>query len=118
MEEQKRKAWLAQVGRRVWSCRTDLGLSREKLAERLDISPQYISDIELGKKCMCMAIFVELSQVLEVGMEYLAYGSLPENPAVDRLERHLRQTTPLNRELAAQMLLLALQAAQAMDEEE
>ena len=42
----------------------------------------------------------------------------PEDPAVDRLERHLRQTSPLDRELAAHMLLLALEAAEAMGPEE
>ena len=100
MEEQRKKEWLAQVG------------------ERLDISPQYVSDIEQGKKCMSMAIFVELSQVLEVSLEYLAHGALPKDPAVERLERHLSQTTPLDRELAARMLLLALKAAEALGPEE
>ena len=118
MEEQRKKEWLAQVGERVWKCRTGLGLSWEKLAERLDISPQYVSDIEQGKKCMSMAIFVELSQVLEVSLEYLAHGALPKDPAVERLERHLSQTTPLDRELAARMLLLALKAAEALGPEE
>lgn len=118
MEEQRKKEWLAQVGERVWKCRTGLGLSREKLAERLDISPQYVSDIEQGKKCMSMAIFVELSQVLEVSLEYLAHGALPKDPAVERLERHLSQTAPLDRELAARMLLLALKAAEALGPEE
>ena len=118
MEEQRKKEWLAQVGERVWKCRTGLGLSREKLAERLDISPQYVSDIEQGKKCRSMAIFVELSQVLEVSLEYLAHGALPKDPAVERLERHLSQTTPLDRELAARMLLLALKAAEALGPEE
>ena len=118
MEEQRKKEWPAQLGERVWKCRTGLGLSREKLAERLDISPQYVSDIEQGKKCMSMAIFVELSQVLEVSLEYLAHGALPKDPAVERLERHLSQTTPLDRELAARMLLLALKAAEALGPEE
>ena len=56
--------------------------------------------------------------MLGVGLEYLAHGTPPEDPAVDRLERHLRQTTPLDRELAARMLLLALQAAEALGPEE
>ena len=118
MEEQRKKEWLRQVGQRVWNCRAGLDLSREKLAERLDITPQYVNDIEQGKKCMSMAIFVELSQVLGVSMDFLAHGALPEDPAVDRLERHLRQTTPLDRELAARMLLLALKAAEALGPED
>lgn len=117
MEKQKKRLWLAEVGRRVWDCRVALGMSREKLAERLGITSQYVSDIEQGKKCMSMAIFVELSQILEVGLDYLAHGVLPEEPAVERLNRRLRQTTPLDRELAARMLLLALEAAQSLGPE-
>ena len=118
MEEQKKKQWLVQVGTRVWNCRTQRGLSREKLAERLDITPQYVSDIEQGKKCMSMSIFVEMSQVLEVSMEFLAYGTLSPAPEVERLEQCLRRLTPLDRELAAHMLRLSLEAAEAMGPEE
>lgn len=118
MEDQKKKQWLVQVGTRVWNCRTQRGLSREKLAERLDITPQYVSDIEQGKKCMSMSIFVEMSQVLEVSMEFLAYGELSPAPEVERLEQHLRQCTPMDRELATHMLRLALEAAESMGPEE
>ena len=118
MEKQEKKRWLGEVGTRVWNCRAQLDMSREQLAGRLGITAQYVSDIEQGKKCMSMAIFVELSQVLGVSLEYLAHGTLPEDPAVDRLTRHLRQTTPLNRELATHMLQLALEAAKAMGPEQ
>ena len=118
VEKEEKKRWLAQVGTRVWNGRADLGMSREQLAERLGITSQYVSDIEQGKKCMSMAIFVELSQVLGVGLDYLAYGALPEDPAVDRLTRHLRQTAPADRSLAARMLRLALEAAEAMEAEQ
>lgn len=118
MEKQEKKIWLAQVGRRVWDCRVQLGMSRESLAERLGITSQYVSDIEQGRKCMSMSIFVEMSQALGVGLDFLAHGALPEDPAVERLERRLRETTPLDRELAARMLLLALEAAQALGPED
>lgn len=119
MEEQRKKEWLAQVGERVWKCRTGLGLSREKLAERLDISPQYVSDIEQGKKCMSMAIFVELSQVLEVSLEYLAHGALPKDPAGRAAGTPPEPGYALGQgALAARMLLLALKAAEALGPEE
>ena len=95
MEELEKKQWLVQVGTRVWNCRTQRGLSREKLAERLDITPQYVSDIEQGKKCMSMSIFVEMSQVLEVSMEFLAYGTLSPTPEVERLKQHKRDSLAL-----------------------
>ena len=105
------------LGDRIRARREELALSRPQLAERLGITAQYVSDIEQGKKCMSMSIFVEMSQVLGVGLDYLAHGVPPEDPAVDRLERHLSQVSPPDRELAARMLQLALEAAQAMGPE-
>ena len=93
-------------------------MTQQSLADKSGVGIHFIRDIEQGKKCMSMAIFVELSQVLGVSLEYLAHGTLPEDPAVDRLTRHLRQTTPLNRELATHMLQLALEAAEAMGPEQ
>ena len=39
-----------EMGKRVRSRRESLGLSREKLSEYLDVSPQFIADIEYGNK--------------------------------------------------------------------
>ena len=118
MEEQRKKEWLAQVGERVWKCRTGLGLSREKLAERLDISPQYVSDIEQGKKCMSMAIFVELGEVFHTGLDELAHGAQKEEPVLEHLLCHLRQLSPVQRDMAVHMLHLAFRAAQELGPEE
>ena len=45
MDEQEKQALCEEVGRRVWRCRKEAGLTREALAERLGSSSQYIGDI-------------------------------------------------------------------------
>ena len=40
------------VGRRIRTMREARGMSREALAEIVDISPQFIADIEYGNKGM------------------------------------------------------------------
>ena len=118
MEDKAKKRLQVNVGLRVWQCREQMGMSREQLAERLGISPQYVSDIERGKKCMSMAIFVELGRVFRLDLEYLAYGKLPEDPGLDRLNRYLREMAPVDRESLSRLLLLASRAMAELAPEE
>ena len=68
MEDKEKKLALQKaVGERVYHSRKLARMSKEELAERLGISSQYVNDIEQGKKCMSMAIFVELGEVFHTG---------------------------------------------------
>ena len=63
-----------EMGKRVRSRRESLGLSREKLSEYLDVSPQFIADIEYGNKGISIKRFYLLCQVLDVTADYLLAG--------------------------------------------
>lgn len=67
------------VGQRVRSVREAQKLSREKLAERADISAQFLADIEGGKKGMTVATLYRLCLALGASADYLVFG-LPEQP--------------------------------------
>ena len=54
-------------GRRLREIRKQRGLTQEALAESADLSGNYISDLELGRKVPSLTILVRLSQALEVG---------------------------------------------------
>lgn len=88
-------------------------MSKEELAERLGISSQYVNDIEQGKKCMSMAIFVELGEVFHTGLDELAHGAQKEEPVLEHLLCHLRQLSPVQRDMAVHMLHLAFRAARS-----
>ena len=68
-----------QMGKRVRSRRESLGLSREKLSEYLDVSPQFIADIEYGNKGISIKRFYLLCQVLDVTADYLLAGNVYSN---------------------------------------
>jgi transcriptional regulator with XRE-family HTH domain len=53
-------------GRRLRELRKERGLTQEELAESADLSGNYISDLELGRKVPSLTILVRLSQALEV----------------------------------------------------
>lgn len=68
-----------EMGKRVRSRRESLGLSREKLSEYLDVSPQFIVDIEYGNKGISIKRFYLLCQVLDVTADYLLAGNVYSN---------------------------------------
>lgn len=114
MEDKEKKLALQKaVGERVYHSRKLARMSKEELAERLGISSQYVNDIEQGKKCMSMAIFVELGEVFHTGLDELAHGAQKEEPVLEHLLCHLRQLSPVQRDMAVHMLHLAFRAAQS-----
>ena len=69
-------------------------------------------------KCMSMAIFVELGEVFHTGLDELAHGAQKEEPVLEHLLCHLRQLSPVQRDMAVHMLHLAFRAAQELGPEE
>ena len=79
MTEKLRSLDQKEMGRRIRNRRESIGLSREKLAERLDVSAQFIADIEYGNKGVSIKKLYLLCQILDVTADYvLAGGILPE----------------------------------------
>lgn len=79
MAEKLRYLDQREMGRRIRSRREYIGLSREKLAEKLDVSAQFIADIEYGNKGISIKKLYLLCQILDVTADYvLAGGMLPE----------------------------------------
>lgn len=59
------------MGDRIKEIRKQRGLTQEQLAEALDISVEYVSQIERGMKIPSMQIFIKLVEVLDVSADYL-----------------------------------------------
>ncbi|HEX8410721.1 MAG TPA: helix-turn-helix transcriptional regulator [Thermoanaerobaculia bacterium] len=55
-------------GRRLREIRKQRDLTQEALAESADLSGNYISDLELGRKVPSLTIIVRLSQALDVAV--------------------------------------------------
>ncbi|MEE0516961.1 MAG: helix-turn-helix transcriptional regulator, partial [Anaerovoracaceae bacterium] len=60
-----------EMGRRVRSRREAKNLSREQLAEKLGVSPQFVADIEYGNKGVSIKRLYLLCQVLDVTADYI-----------------------------------------------
>ena len=65
-----------EMGRRVRSRREAKNLSREQLAEKLGVSPQFVADIEYGNKGISIKRLYLLCQVLDVTADYILAGNV------------------------------------------
>ena len=63
------------IGQRIRKQREQLGYTRERLAELLDVTPKFCSDIELGVKGMSIKTLINISQTLRLPTDYILFGS-------------------------------------------
>ena len=64
-----------QIGARVRVAREALGLSREELAELLDISTLFMSYIECGQKGMSLETLISVCRTLGASADYILLGA-------------------------------------------
>lgn len=58
---------LAQaIGRRVQTRRKALGLTQERLAEQIDLSPTYVAKLEAGVKALSLGTLIDLARALDL----------------------------------------------------
>jgi len=54
------------IGLRIKNLRRSKGLSQEELAEKMGISPKYLSSIERGKENPTLDTFIKLAEALNI----------------------------------------------------
>jgi len=62
------------IGKKIKKARNDKKLTQEELAEKLDLSVSYISQVESGKKKFNLKRIIEASEILEKPIEYFVEG--------------------------------------------
>ena len=67
-------AFLVNMGLRIAQRRKELHLTQEKLAEKMGVSLQTVSNIELGKKAIRPENLVKLCFFLEFSTDYILCG--------------------------------------------
>ena len=63
------------IGNRIYLLRTSRNMTREALAEKADISVQFLSDIEKGKKSMTVTTLKNICNALSVTPDYIITGN-------------------------------------------
>lgn len=67
---------LQDIGNRITELRKRLGWTQEELAEKADLTPQFVSYAESGKRAMRPENLLKLSKALNVSTDYLLTGEI------------------------------------------
>lgn len=67
---------LQEIGRRIMERRRKLGLTQEALAEKAEVTAQFVSYAEAGKRAMRPENLMKMASALEVSADYLLTGEI------------------------------------------
>ena len=82
-----------EVGRRVRKAREAAGLTQERFAELVGISPQNVSCVERGLAGVSLTVLRRMCEILRVSSDSLLMGSSAGNQA-DAIARRLERLSP------------------------
>ena len=84
---------LQQIGKRIIERRKKLGLTQEALAEKGDMTTQFVSYAESGKRAMWPENLLKISSALGVSADYILTGEIVDKDYL-LLSDKMRKLTP------------------------
>lgn len=85
--------WLLVIGQRITDRRKKLGWTQEHLAEKGDLTPQFVSYAESGKRAMRPENLLKISSALGVSADYILTGEIIDKDLL-LLSDKLRKLSP------------------------
>ena len=84
---------LQEIGKRILDRRKQLGLTQEALAEKAEVTTQFVSYAESGKRAMRPENLLKISEALGVSADDLLTGDMIDKDSL-LLSEKLRMLTP------------------------
>lgn len=111
-EKEEKAKFNKEFGQRVKLARKAAMLKAEQAAEYAGISPQFLSDIERGKKGVSNFNLLHLSQALHVSADYLLYGRVGVDETWELVAERVSALTPAIRDMGIEVLNATLSMIQ------
>ncbi len=99
---------LKALGERIREARKSQGITQLDLAEKVQISASYMSDIEMGKTNFGVETLIRISEELQISTDWLIRAAVPEVSAIyhEELYNLIKDCDPALIENMLQMLRL------------
>ena len=94
---------------RICKAREDLGYTREKFAEKLDVSVSYLAELERGRTGISVKMLVKVCNILGLSADYVLFGNDRQEDAMrlDAIHRIDEKYLPLLDKVVAELLALS-----------
>lgn len=94
---------------RIRKAREDLGYTREKFAEKLDVSVSYLAELERGRTGISVKMLVKVCNVLGLSADYVLFGNDRQDDTLrlDAIHRIDEKYLPLLDKVIAELLALS-----------
>ena len=94
--------------KRIRKAREDLGYTREKFAELLDVSVSYMAEVERGRTGISVKMLMKICNVLGLSADYVLFGEERGEDALllDRIKRLDHKYLPLLNDMISDLLAL------------
>lgn len=66
------------IGKRIMVARKAKNLTQRELADMVGVATTYMNQLEKGKKQFSLQSFINIAKALDVSLDYLVYGTLPQ----------------------------------------
>lgn len=94
---------LTEIGKRITDRRKSLGWTQEELADKGDLTPQFVSYAESGKRAMRPENLLKLSSALGVSADFLLSGDIIDKDLLLMSDK-LRKLTPEQRNIIEKII--------------
>lgn len=94
---------------RIRKAREDLGYTREKFAEVLDVSVSYLAELERGRTGISVKMLVKVCKVLGLSADYILFGEERTADALrlDNIHRIDEKYLPLLDKMITELLAIS-----------
>lgn len=100
----EKKALNIAVGERIRTMRETNRFTREQLAEKANISTQFLYDIENGAKSMTVPTIINIATALHVSTDYLLLGNNKNIPVDTSIIAQLQTLSENQQKIAGELL--------------
>lgn len=87
------------IGERIRKHRKELGYTQAVLAEKVDLSTEYICEIETGRKNASLFALISISDVIGISIEELLFGEYTENATIRAMAIILKDCSEYERKV-------------------
>lgn len=96
---------------RIRKAREDLGYTREKFAEKLNVSVSYLAELERGRTGISVKMLIKVCNVLGLSADYVLFGTERQEDTLrlDAIHRIDAKYLPLLDKVIAELLTLTEQ---------